>query len=595
MIPRDYQWEAVVSIWKYFESGKTGNPLVVMPTGTGKSGVIAFFMRSVLEYYPTQKIMLLTHVKELIEQDYKTLLRVWDVAPAGIFSSGLNKKDVYHPLIFAGIASVNKKAAQFGKVDLIIIDEAHLVSPNDNTMYQKFIAELKKVNPYLRVIGLTATPYRLKQGLLTEGDNALFTDICIDLSSFKRYNDFVAKGYLCRLITKKTQLELDVDNVGTQGGEFIQKQLQSAVDKVWVTEQALRETMEVASDRHSWLIFTTGVEHCVHVAEMLTTMGVSCAYVHGAMPEAERDQVLIDFKLGKFRALVNANVLTTGYDNPNIDLLVILRPSKSPGLWVQILGRGTRACYADGFDLSTTEGRLAAIAASHKRDCLVLDFGGNTKRLGPINDPLIPSLYKKGKSSPFPTKECDTPGCNTLSHSSARFCEGCGAEFQFKVGITIEASTADIVKDDLPITEEFVVDQINYSSQVSMAKGLNMMKVTYYSGLARFTDLVCFEHTGFARTKAEKWWKARTDLPVPNTVEEALAVVNSVEVATSIRVWTNKKYPEILAYCYDGSHFGKREKGSTSVEVDYAGPPAPVKVGDKVVSKLDAFDDDIPF
>lgn len=594
MIPRDYQWEAVVSLWKYFEANATGNPVVVMPTGTGKSGVIAFFMRSVLEYYPTQKILMLTHVKELIEQDYKTLQRVWQNAPAGIYSSGLKRRDIFHPLIFAGIGSVAKRADEFGHVDLIIIDEAHLVSPTESTMYRKFINALKEKNPYLRVIGLTATAYRLKQGLITEGDNALFTDICIDLSSFERYNKFVSEGYLCRLITKKTQLKLDVDNVGTSGGEFIQGQLQEAVDKAWITEKALRESMEVGYERQSWLIFTTGVEHTVHVSEMLTSMGVPCGFVHGSMPEGERDQTLLDFKNGKYRALANANVLTTGYDNPNIDMLIILRPSKSPGLWVQILGRGTRPCYVEGFDLSSSEGRLQAIAASHKKDCLVLDFGGNTKRLGPINDPHVPGLHKKGKSKAFPPKECDTVGCNTLSHSSARFCEGCGQEFVFKIGIKQQASTDDVVKEDLPITEEFKVDQITYSSHSSAGKP-TMLKVTYYCGLSRFVDWVCLEHSSYPYLKAKKWWTERTEIPLPQTVDDALSVVNKITVATSIRVWTNKKYPEILAYCYDGSHFGKQEVGSNVVEVDLPALPTIPQMLERDRKVLESYGDDIPF
>jgi DNA repair protein RadD len=179
---RDYQEAAIESIFKYFEDGNTGNPLVALPTGTGKSIVITEFIRRAFTAYPKQRFMKLTHVKELIEQNYKTLRRIWPMAPAGIYSSGLRKRESHFPITFAGIASVVNCPELFGRIDLIFIDEAHLVSPKEGTMYQTFINKLKEVNPHLKVIGFTATHYRLGQGLLTEA-GGLFTDVCFDLTS----------------------------------------------------------------------------------------------------------------------------------------------------------------------------------------------------------------------------------------------------------------------------------------------------------------------------------------------------------------------------------------------------------------------------
>lgn len=608
MIPRGYQWEAVVSIWKYLEQTKPGsNPLVAMPTGTGKAGVIAFFIRSVVELYPSQKILVLTHVKELIEQDYRTLMRVWPVAPAGINSAGLGRRDVHQPIIFAGIASIQKEPHVFGRVDLVLIDEADLVSPNDKTMYRKFLNELITVNPYLRVIGLTATPWRIGQGKLTEGDDRLFTDICIDMTTMEKFNWFIDQGYLCPLIPKQTDLQIDVSGVRTQNGDFIQSELQNAVDRDDITERALREALEIAGDRYAWLIFTSGVEHAVHVSEMLNTLGVSCGVVHGGnkkykMTDEQRDQTIADFKAGKLRAIANNNVLTTGFDYPNIDLIINLRPSKSARLWVQMLGRGTRPVYAEGFDLNSQEGRLQAIAASTKQNTLVLDFGGNTKRLGPINDPYLPKLKKKGPPGEAPVKECPNvldngKGCKTINHATARFCICCNYEFKFDVKIKQSASTDEIIKSDLPITEEFKVDHITYN--VHYKDGAPpMLKATYYCGYRMFIDYVCVQHSGFARKKAEQWWKQRfnNQLP-PNTVEEAALLCNGLTTATSIRVWTNKKYPEILAYCFDGTHFGKEEKSQIEVTVQNELVKQTFKspsINDKPID--DSFlDDDIPF
>jgi len=163
---RSYQVEAVASIWEYFLKNK-GNPVVAMPTGTGKSIVIAMFLKSVYDSYPGQRIMILTHVKELIVQNYEKLKSLWPFAPAGVYSAGLNKRDMFSPITFGGIGSVAKKAPLFGRVDLVLIDEAHLVSPNQATMYQKFIDDLKKKNPSLKVIGLTAPPWTVPYTQLT--------------------------------------------------------------------------------------------------------------------------------------------------------------------------------------------------------------------------------------------------------------------------------------------------------------------------------------------------------------------------------------------------------------------------------------------
>lgn len=550
---RDYQAEAVGSIWKYFQDGNKGNPVVAMPTGTGKSLVIAGFVESVFKAFPTQKILALTHVKELIEQNHAKLESYWPGAPAGIYSSGLKRRDVYNNIIFGGIASVNGKAELFGHVDLVLIDEAHLLAPNDNTMYRKFIAKLMERNPNLKIIGLTATPYRLGQGLITDG--GMFTDICFDITGMEAFNRLIAEGYLAPLIPKRTQLALDTDGVHIRGGEFIQKELQKAVDKNDITEGAIKEALEHGHDRNSWIVFTAGVEHTMHVTEMLNYYGVPAVPVHGGnkqykMPAKERDENIRKFKAGEVRAIVNNNVLTTGFDHPPVDLILSLRPTQSPGLWVQMLGRGTRPVYAPGFDLSTSEGRLAAIEAGGKQNCLVLDFAGNTRKLGPINDPVLPR--KKGKGGgEAPVKECEQ--CQVINHASVRFCINCGTEFVFKgTKLNHTAGTDEIIKGDLPQMEEFPVNHITYDLHHKAGKPPSMV-VTYYCGYRQFREFVCFEHEGFAARKAKLWWRDHCGQPgvaPPPTAADALGLTSTLKTVKKLRVWVNKKYPEIMAHFY---------------------------------------------
>lgn len=612
ILDRAYQTEAVGSLWTYFAT-KAGNPIIAMPTGTGKSVVIARFCQSVFTAYPSQKILILTHVKELIQQNYEKLKSVWPFAPAGVYSAGLNMREHNKPITFAGIASVAKKWALFGHVDLVLIDECHLLSPNDDTMYQQFIAGLMSINPFLKVIGLTATPWRLGHGKLTDPVTkpdgteipSLFTDFCFDITGVEPFNRLIAEGYLLPLIPKRPKTMLSTDGVHMRGGEFIEKELQIAVDKAEITEAALHEAIQYGANRKKWLIFAAGTDHADNIGDMLNMMDIPTGVVHSK--REGRDQTIADFKAGRLRAVVNNNVLTTGFDDPAIDMIVCLRPTASAVLWVQMLGRGTRPLWGPGdFDLNTIPGRLQSITASDKHNCLVLDYAANTKRLGPINDPVVPP--RKGqKAGEAPMKCC--PQCDTWVHASLRFCNtilenltSCNYEFTFETKIKQTASSDELVKGDAPIVETFKVDHISISKH-EKAGSPPMVKVAYYCGYQMFTDYVCVEHQGWALKKAKQWWRLRSGgMEPPETTASALELSTQLTHATHLRVWINKKvdgktWPEIMSYCFDGTAFGTKEVSdsyeppeinltrskSSTFEVGSAGSP------------MYTMDDDIPF
>jgi DNA repair protein RadD len=253
---REYQTEAVNAIYGYFLE-KEGHPLIVMPTASGKSVVLAAFIKETLKHWPDQRILLLTHVKELIQQNYLELVGRWDLAPAGVYSAGLKRRDSGAQILFAGIQSVHNKADEIGACDLILIDEAHLCPRSSDTMYRRFIDEMTTLNDQVKIIGFTATHYRLDSGLLTEGENRVFTDVAYEVS-VKRLID---EKWLAPLITKAPSTGLDVSGVHTRGGEFIPGELAAAVDKEEVNGAAVREIVNYGRDRKSWLIFCTGVDH----------------------------------------------------------------------------------------------------------------------------------------------------------------------------------------------------------------------------------------------------------------------------------------------------------------------------------------------
>ena len=306
---RPYQQAAIDAIYGYF-AGNAGHPLVVIPTAGGKSLVMAAFIEGVLRAWPDQRILIVTHVRELIAQNHAELIGLWRDAPAGICSAGLGRRDLGARILFAGIQSIHRSAYDVQRCDLVLIDEAHLIPVASNTMYRRFLDTLARINPQLKVIGFTATPYRTGSGMLHEGKGALFTDIAYEVSVRQLIDD----GWLCPLVSKAAETRLDVSGVGSRGGEFIPGQLQAAVDLPEITQAAIDEVVRLGSDRRSWLAFCAGVEHATHVAEAIRARGFTAATIFGDTPKVERDRTIAAFKRGEIRALASMGVLTTGFN-----------------------------------------------------------------------------------------------------------------------------------------------------------------------------------------------------------------------------------------------------------------------------------------
>lgn len=520
---RYYQKEAIEFTMNYM-ADNAGNPLIVLPTGTGKSVVIADFCRQVLSQWSDTKILIVTHVKELIDQNYKELKALWPEADAGINSAGLNKREYAPSIVFCGIQSVYNKASKFGKVDLILIDEAHLIPRKTNTMYRKFLNALKMVNADMRVIGLTATPYRLDSGLLHSGKDALFDAISYEAP----LSEMVEKGYLCRLVSKQPNTRLDVSGVSIRGGEFVPGELEKAVDKDDVNRSAVAEIVALGSDRKAWLLFCAGVKHATHIADIIKGYGITCECVFGDTPRAERERIVADFKAGKIRALVSVGVLTTGFNAPMVDLLGLLRPTQSTGLYVQIMGRAMRT-------------------APNKDNALVLDFAGNVARHGPV-DHINP---KKPRASDgegaAPTKTC--PECKSIVHAAAKECEECGYIWpERKPEIDHTATTLPVM--GAAVAAEWVkVNAVAYRRHRKAGKP-DSMTVEYRSGLTVYREWVCFEHKGYPRDKALKWWRQRMTKPgvLPNTVADALFHAHALRKPSEIKVRRNGKYTEVIEF-----------------------------------------------
>jgi DNA repair protein RadD len=516
---RPYQQAAISSIYGYFQNHK-GNPLVVIPTAGGKSLVMAAFIEGVLKAWPEQRILIVTHVRELIAQNHAEMIGLWPEAPAGIYSAGLGKREAQARILFAGIQSIHRRTQEVGHTDLVLIDEAHLIPGNTSTMYRGFLDGLARINPALKVIGFTATPFRLDSGMLHEGKNALFTDIAYEAP----VRDLIDAGYLSALVSKQPATRLDVSKVGTRAGDFIQRDLAAAVDQEAITRAAVTEIIAHGRDRKSWLAFCSGVEHARHVAEEFGRQGIICRTIFGDTPKDERDAIIVAFKRGEIRALASMGVLTTGFNAPAVDLIALLRPTKSAGLYVQMVGRGTRL-------------------APGKENCLVLDFAGNVRRHGPI-DLVRPRRPGETGGGEAPTKLC--PECDSIIALSATECPDCGHLFPAReVKIAPTAATLPVLSPKLQWLE---VAGVSYSRHDKLG-GLPSLKVTYTCGLKSYSEWICIEHQGFARQKAAEWWRKRApDCPIPLSVDEAILQSGVLSRPSAISVRPSGRYVEVSGY-----------------------------------------------
>jgi DNA repair protein RadD len=516
---RPYQRAAIEAIYAYF-TVEIGHPLVVIPTAGGKSLVMAAFIKEVLTQWPDERIIILTHVRELISQNFAELIRLWPEAPAGIYSAGLNCRDVQAQILFAGIQSVHKKAYAIQRADLVLVDEAHLIPRSANTTYRRFLDDLTRINRQLKIIGLTATPYRLDSGMLHVGTDALFDDIAFEVS----VRELIDEGHLAPLISKQTSTQLDLSGVATHGGEFIAGQLEAAVDQDPITQAAIDEVVAYGRERRLWLLFCAGVDHARHVSDAVQSRGFSCATIFGHTPKAERDRIIAAFKRGEIRALASMGVLTTGFNAPGVDLIAMLRPTKSTGLYVQMAGRGTRL-------------------APGKENCLVLDFAGNVARHGPI-DLVKPRDKLNGEGDgEAPTKVC--PACQRINPLAARVCADCSYVFPAPdVQLEATATTRPILSTGRPEWRD--VGAVTYHRHDKPGRPPSL-RVDYHCGLVRHREWVCLQHEGYAGTKAAAWWQQRAGNSVtPGSVDEALARTEELRQPVQIAVRRNGRFTEVV-------------------------------------------------
>jgi len=518
------------------EHGNNGI-LIVIPTGGGKTIVIAEIIKRMLEYENT-RILVISSQKEILKQNYIAITDYINnqLLDIGIYSAGLNCRNTRNRILITGIQSVRNRAWEIGFFDLCIIDEVHNVPSENEGTYRKFINDLFKINQNLILCGLSATIWRTKGGLLCdEGHkNRIFQDICYEVTikeliNPEHYKNKDKKQYLCDLISKNGINKVDLTGVHVRGGEYVPGEMEKAFQKNDLVCKAVNEIATYTRNRKKILVFCAGIKHCEEVTEKLNKIGQESKFVHSKQSKNINDKNLQDFKDGKFKFLCNVGILTTGFDDKEIDAIILLRSTMSPGLYYQMCGRGLRL-------------------SPSKENCLILDFGTNIERMGPI-DKIEIRKKKDGtrEITTAPMKPC--PNCGQLLFLAATECPTCGFVFDTKDKHKELASEADILsKWEKP--KEYTIDHIFYGRHQKAGKPDSFKIDYYYDDFNKWSTYVCIEHGGFAKQKAMQFLKKITDKKI-TTVTDALSECQNFRKPIKIVVDLNDKFPKIIKYQFD--------------------------------------------
>ncbi len=522
-IPFNHQDQANAKLWDCVLT-KKGKFLVIAPVASGKSFMISRFAKEAIEKYPTTKVLILCHVSELLLQIYQELIEMWPEADVSFYCDKLGHKNLNGQIILASIQSVGKKGLEIpGGIDLVICDEAHLISPKEETLYRKLFKDIETINRNFQLVGFTGTGFRSSSGLLTEGDGRLFTEVAYQIPMLELIN----KGILCPLITPQEppKIKMSVEGVKTRNGDYIESQLQKAVDKDDITKACVTELIQYGQDRKKWIVFTSGVEHCRHVTDEIKSRGISCEMITGTTPSLERNSIFQRYKSGEIKCLVNVGVATTGTNIPDIDMLVLMRPTKSPVLYVQIMGRACRV-------------------APNKLNALIIDFTSTISELGPVDTIDARILSKSKNPGDAPVKIC--PKCHAVCFAGSRECQDCGFPFPFDDIIKLQSKASDaaiLSSQQKPLWHKVI------ATQYSRHKGKNgkadtfRAKYTTYTG--DYNEFLGFESLGGVRQHACTWHRKRLpNLTNPYTIDQALKM--PYPQADEILVQLQGKYGTVI-------------------------------------------------
>lgn len=393
---RDYQLECIEATWEELYKGESA--LVQAPTGSGKTLTFSHLIKKSLDQVAGMRICVLMGRIDLVLQTEAAIARVVDRYHIGAYCGTLNRREINRPVTVASIQSIAN--AETPTFNLLIVDEVHnLDQEDDGGRYIKFIDKQRAKNPKLKIVGYTATPFR-SDGVIY-GEGKIFKRLCYK----KTIQDMIAMGFLCRPILKQAENAFDTSNLRIRAGEYMAEDVDALVSDEAVMRSQVREALDKMKGRKAVAWATANIDHCERLLKVLQEEGESVAAIHSKQSRDTRSGNLSRFTSGGARHMVFVSILSEGFDYPPIDCIVLMRPTRSPVLYVQTVGRGLRIYPG-------------------KDNCLVLDYGQVVRELGPLDDPKVKG--KKGEGEAV-LKLC--PQCQSWVAGGFRQCPDCSHEF----------------------------------------------------------------------------------------------------------------------------------------------------------------------
>lgn len=370
LILRKYQELAADAGYKSLKHSKS-NEVIVAPTASGKSVIISELCHRLDE--PT---LILQPTKEILEQNYQKLVG-YGVEDIGVYSASmiekigrrrskqelaarteqqvldekLGGKREIRKFTYATIGSIYKKPELFDHFKYVLVDECHLVNPKGFGMYKSFFQAIGSP----KVLGLTATPYRLCQKYFREDGDMFYTSMlqvlnrihpfffksfCFKISNQRLFDE----GYLApiKYVYPEKGMDLSSLKLNTTGGDFDEATMEEYMNTPKNITNLVEAIIQEDHNMVNNLIFCSSISHAEKSADMLAKMGYDCEVLTSRDSPERRGQILADFKSGKIKRLLNVGVLTTGFDMPTLYGVTLARPTLSLALYYQIVGRMIR-------------------------------------------------------------------------------------------------------------------------------------------------------------------------------------------------------------------------------------------------------------
>ncbi len=506
---RDYQRQAIDAINAHLRD-RDDNPCVVLPTGAGKSLVMAKLLHEWFSACPHMRVMVLAHRKELVEQNAAELTSIDSTLSVGVFAASLKKRETRKQITFAAIQSVYNKTMDFPTQNVLLIDEADMIPIKGEGTYRQLISNMKARNPHLRIVGLTATPYRMGSGPICHADHIL-NHVCYEAN----IGDLIRNGYLSNIRTiEGDHSKIDLSKVKKSRGEFNLKDLALRIDRDDVISDAVRDMVQIIrrEKRKSVAVFGINVDHCKNVQKELRRYGVEAPCVFGSTNQKERDFLVNEFKAGRIQYLISVDTLNVGFNAKCVDCVAMLRPTLSKRIWVQTIGRGLRLHPG-------------------KSECLVLDYGDNINRHGPIDidDGDDVKLAKCGN-------------CENVFSRAVKACPACGTEIPPAQREAFEAEEErertlnhSKAQSGMILAEPRWLDVSGVTLRLHRKAGKpDSVRVEYLCGLTIVKEWLLLDHGTYGSARAHKWLADR-GLPRYESSAEMLAECSGQMVADVVK------------------------------------------------------------